>query len=86
MDFVEGLPLSKGKSTILVIVDRLTKNAHFFSLGTPLYCCECGLALLGSSVQATWNSRVHRTIQTTCHLTIPLHCIPPSNRWANRSF
>jgi len=29
MDFIEGLPKSLGKSTILVIVDMLTKYAHF---------------------------------------------------------
>ena len=29
MDFITGLPKSEGKSVIMVIVDRLTKYAHF---------------------------------------------------------
>ena len=32
MDFITGLPNSEGKSVIMVIVDRLTKYAHFCAL------------------------------------------------------
>ena len=35
MDFITGLPKSKGKSVTMVFVDRLTKYAHFCALSHP---------------------------------------------------
>ena len=35
MDFIEGFPKSEGYSVILVVVDRLTKFAHFLLVKHP---------------------------------------------------
>ena len=35
MDFITGLTKSEGKSVIMVVVDRLTRYAHFCALSHP---------------------------------------------------
>ncbi|XP_035546606.1 uncharacterized protein LOC118348648 [Juglans regia] len=35
LDFIEGLPTLQGKDTIMVVVDRLSKSAHFLTLTHP---------------------------------------------------
>jgi hypothetical protein len=34
MDFITGLPKVQGKDCIYVVVDRLTKFAHFYAIPT----------------------------------------------------
>ena len=42
MDFITGLPKSKGKSVIMVVIDRLTKYAQFCALSHPLKVSTVG--------------------------------------------
>jgi hypothetical protein len=40
LDFVEGLPKYRGHDTILVVIDRFTKYAHFVPLSHPFIALQ----------------------------------------------
>jgi hypothetical protein len=46
MDFITRLPKSRGKSVIMVIVDRLTMYAHFCALSHPLKSSTISIAFM----------------------------------------
>jgi hypothetical protein len=46
MDFITGLPKSEGKSVIILIVDRLTKYAHFCALSHPFKASTVATAFM----------------------------------------
>jgi transposase InsO family protein len=46
MDFITELPKSEGKSVIMVIVDRLTKYAHFCALSHPFKASTVATAFM----------------------------------------
>ncbi|CAM8880125.1 unnamed protein product [Rhodiola kirilowii] len=46
LDFIEGLPPSFNKHCILVVVDRLSKNAHFIALSHPYTAIEVAQVFL----------------------------------------
>lgn len=56
MDFLVGLPRTKGNDSIWVIVDRL-KSAHFLPVKTThTYTCK---DLHSGDCQTSWYSRLH---------------------------
>ncbi|KAH0648281.1 hypothetical protein KY285_033529 [Solanum tuberosum] len=78
MDFIDGLPKSKGKTTIMIVVDRLTKSGHFISLSNPYTSASVAQIFLDlkTPCQADWslyvaldewwyNISFHSAIQTT---------------------
>jgi hypothetical protein len=53
MDFIKGLPKYEGYSVILVVVDRLTKFAHFFLVKHPYTATSIAQLFMDNVVKAT---------------------------------
>ncbi|KAK4271035.1 hypothetical protein QN277_019789 [Acacia crassicarpa] len=51
MDFISGLPKSYSKTTILVVVDRLSKAAHFMALKHPFTAMDVALLFMDNVVK-----------------------------------
>lgn len=51
MDFVEGLPKSKGTDTILVIVDKLTKYCHLIPLSHPFTANKVAMVVIDTVIK-----------------------------------
>lgn len=50
MDFIDSLPLSGGFSVIMVVVDRLSKYAHFVPLSHPYTAIKVAKAFIQNVV------------------------------------
>jgi len=51
MDFIEGLPRSKGKDYIMVVVDRFSKVIHFIGLSHLFIAQEVARAFMDNVVK-----------------------------------
>lgn len=84
VDFVTGLPPSEGNTTILTIVDRFSKSAHFIALQKLLSAREAADRLVNHVLKLhgipldivsdrgpQFTSQVWRSFCSACVLTLP---------------
>jgi hypothetical protein len=59
MDFIVGLPKSNGMSVIFVVIDRMTKYAHFFPLSHPYSAAKVASVFMDNIVKLHgWPSEI----------------------------
>ena len=58
MDFITSLPKSEGKSVIMVVVDRLTKYAHFCALSHPFKSSTIATAFIETIQKLHGNPKI----------------------------
>eukprot|EP00253_Pinus_taeda_P008739 PITA_08739 len=77
MDFITGLPKSEGKSVIMVVVDRLTKYAHFSALSHPFKASTISTAFMETIQKLHGNPKI---------ITQWVKWLPLAEWWYNTSF
>ena len=58
MDFITSLPKSKGRSVIMVVVDRLTKYAHFCALSYSFKAITVAIAFMETIQKLHGNPKI----------------------------
>jgi len=58
MDFIIGLTKSEGKSVIMVVVDRLTKYAHFCALSHPFKASTISIVFMEAIQKLHGNPKI----------------------------
>ncbi|KAL4181194.1 hypothetical protein AMTRI_Chr12g270050 [Amborella trichopoda] len=61
MDFIDGLPISKGKSTIFVVVDRLSKYVYFTGISHPYTALGVAQVFFDQIFLTSWHSSIGKT-------------------------
>lgn len=97
MDFIKALPKSDGHTVIMIVVDRLTKYAHFILVKHPDTALTIAHLFLDHIVKlhgmpstivtdrdTIFVSNFWRVIQTVQGNTSFEHGVPPSVRWPDR--
>src|SRR3984885_6737072 len=64
MDFITSLPKSEGKSFIMVVVDRLTKYAHFCALSPPFKASTVSTAFMETIQKLHGNPKIIKIVIT----------------------
>ena len=58
MDFIIGLPRVQGKDYIFVVVNRLTKFAHFFTIPMDYKAIQVVELFFHRGIQIAWPTQV----------------------------